>query len=818
MRKALLLITILSLGFQFSYGQFTISGKVYDVEDNTPLSGANIVINKSNFGVASDSDGNFTLGNLKKGKYTITVSFVGYSKYEETIKLEDNLEIEVKLSPNPYLIDNVIVSSTRIDEKTPMTFSKVTDADIEKQNFTQDFPYILNYQPSLVTTSDAGAGIGYTGLRIRGSDQTRINVTINGIPLNDAESQGVFWVNTPDLASSIHDIQTQRGVGSSTNGPGAFGASLNIQTDNFNEKPYADLVGAFGSFNSQRYTLKAGTGLIKDHFTFDARLSRISSDGYVDRAETNLNSWYTSAAYYGKSTLIKFNILSGNEKTYQSWWGVPESRLNDDLEGMNDYIIRNGLDAEEATNLLTSGRTYNYYTYDDQTDNYGQDHYQLFFSQDFGDKFSLNTAFFHTHGEGYFEEYRKDDPLSLYLIDDVIVGGDTITNSDLIRRRWLNNDLYGFNFSVGYDVEELNIVLGGGYSDYTGDHYGELLWVRFAGDSEIRDRFYDNVGDKTDFNIYLKATYLLSNRWNLFADFQYRNVNYKANGLDIGSVPIDVNDKLSFFNPKLGLTYLINEKSDVYGSYSIGNREPVRNDYIDSPQDRQPKPENLQNVELGYRLRSKRITFMANYYLMLYKDQLVLTGELNDVGNGIRTNVDDSYRTGVELVLGLRPSNKWLIEANATFSQNRIREFEEYIYDYGDNFDEFNEVVRTYNDTDIAFSPSIISGGSVSYFPIPDLELSWLFKYVGKQYLDNTSNENRVISPYFVNDLRFIYSIYPSFMNKIVFSLMVNNIFNNLYESNGYTYGYIGGGEEVRENLYYPQAGTNFMASVSFSF
>jgi iron complex outermembrane receptor protein len=818
MKYYTLLIALLLFSFT-GFAQFRISGEITQELDKAPLEGANIILKELNRVSVSGKDGTYNFRDIERGTYTLEVSFIGYRTISRLIDLTEDTDVSISLEEVPIMTDEVIVSATRAQEKTPMTFSVIDREDLEKQNFGQDIPFLLNQIPSSVSTSDAGAGIGYTYFRIRGSDATRVNVTINGIPLNDSESQGVFWVNLPDLTSSVENIQVQRGVGTSTNGPGAFGASINIQTNSYKEDPNAEFNTSFGSFNTGKHTLAVGSGLLNNHFTIDARLSKVYSDGYVDRATTDMSSYFASFGYYGESTLLKLNLISGKEKTYQAWWGVPESRLENDLEGMNNHITNNGLNQDQADNLLNSGRTYNYYTYDDETDNYKQDHYQLLFAQEISSKVNFSGAFFHTHGEGYFEQFREDDSFSDYGLNDVIIGIDTLTTTDLIRRRWLDNDLYGFNYSFEANpLSNLEVILGGGWSGYLGEHFGEIIWAEIAQGTSIRERFYDNTGEKDDFNTYLKASYNLNDRWFLYGDVQYRSVAYQVKGLDIDQRILDIDQSESFFNPKLGLTYTIKSGENVYVSYSIGNREPVRDDFIDAPAGRTPKPETLYNWEAGYKKVTSKGAFNVNFYYMDYKNQLVLTGELNDVGAGIRTNVESSHRMGLEVLYGMKLNHKFSFDLNASLSQNKIDEFEEVLYDYGINWDEYNEVRNVYKDTEIAFSPSVIAGGSFSYFPTSDFEITWLSKYVGKQYLDNTGNEDRTIDAFFVNDLRFLYSIKPDFMEEIGLSLLVNNIFNSLYESNGYTYGYIGGGVEIRENLFYPQAGTNFLASVSFSF
>lgn len=714
-------------------------------------------------------------------------------------------------------LDDVIVYATRANENTPTTYSEISKKEIEHVNLGQDLPILLNLSPSVVTTSDAGAGVGYTGLRIRGSDATRINVTINGIPVNDSESHGVFWVNMPDLASSVDNIQIQRGVGTSTNGAAAFGATVNLQTNVPSRDAYAEVNNSFGSFNTRKHTLMYNTGLLNDKWSFESRLSKINSDGYIHRAESDLQSYFLSGGYYGDKTIIKALVFGGHEITYQSWWGTPQAVLENDRDGIEEVIANNGYSEEQAENIRTAGRTFNYYLYENEVDNYKQDHYQLHLSHQLNDVLTINAAGHYTYGRGYFEQFREDDDFADYNLNNVIIGNDTITSTDLIRRRWLDNDFYGTTFSLNYLNDDLDITFGGAWNKYDGDHFGEIIWAQYASNSDIRYRYYDNVGLKTDFNVYLKTNYQL-NDLNLFADLQVRKIDYETVGIDNDLRAIDAGDDYTFFNPKVGATYTLNENSNVYASFAIGNREPVRNDFIDAPNGETPKHETLRNLEVGYRKFGQDFSFQANYYLMDYENQLVLTGELNDVGSSVRQNVPNSYRMGIELVGAYQFTDQLRWDANVTLSRNKIENFTEIIYNYGTNFDEFNIEETQYKDTDISFSPNVIGGSQLTYSPIDGFEAALRSKYVGKQYLDNTSNDNRSIDPYFVNDLRLSYNFSLSSVENVNISLLVNNILDEEYSSNGYTFGYAGGEYVVRENYYYPQAGRNFLLALNLRF
>ncbi|NIJ51207.1 TonB-dependent receptor [Dyadobacter arcticus] len=809
---AYLLMLLCSVLLSPVVAQKTISGRITDAEDGKSLPGASIKAGEVR-GTNSDQEGQFNLKNISENITSLDVSFIGY----QSVKIEVSTNpMEIKLVKSTFQADEVIINATRVNDKTGMAYTNVTAAAIDKQNLGQDLPILLNFTPSLVSTSDAGGGVGYTGIRIRGSDATRINVTVNGIPYNDAESQGVFWVNMPDFASSMSSIQVQRGVGTSTNGSGAFGATVNINTNAFRQEAYAELNNSFGSFNTFKNTIKLGSGLIKEKFTFDARLSRISSDGYVDRASSELHSYYLSGGYFGKKSFVRVNVFSGNERTYQSWNGVPEAKLKGDREGILGYIGRNGLGEKDADNLLNSGdRTFNSYTYKDEVDNYRQDHYQIVSSHNLSDKWTFNLNGFLVRGLGYYEQYRSQDNYSSYDLPNVVIGNDTLAQTDLIRRRWLDNYFYGSTFSLDFNnFKKLTASIGGGWNKYDGDHYGRIIWARNAGSIETDHQYYYSKGIKKDFNIYGKLYYQFKPKLNAFADFQYRNVSHNIAGTDNDLVQLAYDQSYNFVNPKAGLTYQLSDRSSAYASYSIGNREPNRDDFTSSTAGLFPKSERMQNVEAGFRAQTGKWALSANYYLMSYKNQLVLTGQINDVGNSIRVNVPKSYRTGIELeaATALNKFIKWNV--NATFSKNKIDNFTEYVVNYDDGG--YNTV--NHGKSDISFSPNVIAGSQLTYIIDKNLELALLTKYVGKQFLDNTSTETRKLDAYFTNDIRLSWTIKPTWAKEIVFNLLINNVFNESYESNGYTFGYFAGGALTQENFYFPQAGTNFLVGLNFRF
>ncbi|PCE62750.1 TonB-dependent receptor [Sediminicola luteus] len=687
-------------------------------------------------------------------------------------------------------LDEVSVSALRVNKITPVTFSNVEAEELESRNLGQDIPILLNYLPSVVTTSDAGAGIGYTGIRVRGSDATRVNVTVNGIPYNDPESQGTFWVNMPDFASSTESFQLQRGVGTSTNGAGAFGASLNLLTDAVSDEAYASISSSIGSFGTFRNNIKFSTGLLSDHIEISGRLSKINSDGYIDRATADLTSYFLQTAYKDENTLIKALLFGGHEITYQSWNGVSQAEI--------DEFGRTHNNAGAYTD--TDG---NAQFYDKEEDNYRQNHFQLHWNQQLSDYWKTQLAVHYTRGRGYFEQYKENQGFAGYNLAPITLGGETIDETDLIRRRWLDNHFYGTTFSAQYEKDGLSFVAGGAFNTYDGGHFGEIIWARYASGSEIRDRYYDNDSDKTDFNVYTKANYRLNQKWSLFGDLQYRRVGYKANGAETGNV----DDTFNFFNPKAGVSYILNDEDTFYFSYARANREPNRNDYESG----NPKPEKLNDFELGYRHNSQNLRMNANFYYMGYTDQLVLTGELNDVGAPLRENVGKSYRTGIELDVQWQLTDKWLWAPNLALSSNKNQD---YVIDRDDNLQELGN-------TNIALSPQIIAGNLIQYSPIENLQLGLLTKYVGEQYLSNTDTDASKLDAYLVNDLNLTYTLRPSkIFKEITFSGLVNNLLDEKYISNGYTYlnTWSNPGNSFEVQGYYPQAGINFLLGATFHF
>ncbi len=798
--------------------QFSISGKVTDKLSQQALAGASI--SNGTTSLQTDADGYFSFANLPTGIYTITVSYLGYSPYSSKINLKSNVSLSIALNPSSINTDEVMVRATRATANTPTTFKNLGKADIEKNNLGQDLPYLLNQTPSVVVSSDAGAGIGYTGIRIRGSDPTRVNVTINGIPYNDPESQGTFWVNLPDFASSVDNIQIQRGVGTSTNGAGAFGGSLNIQTTTRRDSAYAELNNSVGSFDSRKHTLNFGSGLLNGKFTLDGRLSNIVSDGYIDRGSSKLKSYFASGAYYGKKDMLRANVFGGDEKTYQVWNGVPEAKLKGNNDSLLkhfynnlDYLYYNDTPADSLNLWNSNKRTYSQFRYDNQTDNYTQTHYQLLYNHNFSNTFTLNSALHYTKGKGYFEEYKDKQTFESYGFNPADYGLGTEAETDLIRRRWLDNDFYGLTYSLNYTPSaETNITFGGAYNEYDGDHFGEIIAAPHLQLSSMAQRYYDGRGFKKDLNFYGKIDFQVGAA-RIFYDFQYRYLDYSITGTDKTLTLHDERYYHKFFNPKVGLTYQIDQNSNFYTSFAIANKEPNRDDYVNAITGALPRSENLKNVEAGYRISGKGFQAGANLYGMFYKNQLIATGKINDVGEYIRQNVPDSYRLGIELDGSIRLSKALLWAANATLSRNKIKNFTEYMDDYING----GQISKAYTNTNIAYSPSFVASNQIAFQPLKYAEIALLTKYVSDQYLDNTSHSDRTLDAFLVNDLRLGYTLPLKGIKSIGATLLINNILNEKYESNGYSYTY-NVGTLVTENFYFPQAGRNYLVSLNLKF
>ncbi|EAR13950.1 hypothetical protein PI23P_05612 [Polaribacter irgensii 23-P] len=762
---------------------FTLKGKVVDT-NNAYLPGATILVKETKQGTSSDFEGNFRF-NLEKGTYTVQVSFIGYKTVSEKVSITENSQIKFLLVPDSTVLEEVLVAAVRVSTAVPVSFSNLSKKEIATRNLGQDIPILLNYLPSVVSSSDAGAGVGYSYMSVRGSNGERINVTVNGIPYNDPESHGTFWVNLSDFASSTENLQLQRGVGTSTNGSGAFGASLNILTDAASNDAFAEISNSFGSFNTRKHTVKFSTGKINKHIEIAGRLSNIYSDGYVDRAFADLKSYYLQGSYTDENTLIKAVTFGGKEKTYQAWNGLTASELEED-------------------------RRQNPYTYDNETDNYEQNHYQLHWNERLNAQWSTNLALNYTKGAGYFEQFKEGE-------DAVDFNNLIADGSDVIVRRWLDNDFYVVNLNANYKTDNLNFISGISYSDYSGDHYGEVIWGSDLSEGvNIRDRYYFSDAKKTDLSVFAKATFDITEKLIGYLDVQGRFVNYQTQGITNDIVPINIDANFKFFNPKFGFTYKINENSSLYTSFAVANREPNRNDFENGV----ATPETLNDYELGWRFKSDNVKLTINSYFMDYKNQLVLTGALNDVGAPIRATSGSSYRLGTEIDADITISDKFSIRPNATFSANKNRDF--FITKDG------NATPQSLGNTDLSFSPDVIVGNIFTYMPAKNVQLSLLSKYVGSQFMSNFSSEvstNDVLDSYFTSDLNLVYTLKTNNIFKsVVFTALVTNLFDAEYVDRGYyftfddDYSNPGTVTTVDGAGYYPQATRNFLLGATFRF
>lgn len=730
-------------------------------------------------------------------------------------------------------LEEVQVLATRATTRTPIAFVNLNKENIKKQNVGLDLPFLLTMTPSILTTTDAGSGIGYTGIRIRGTDATRINVTANGIPMNDAESHSIFWVNTPDLASSLQDIQIQRGAGTSTNGAGAFGGSINMQTENAAPVPYAELNGSYGSFNTQRETVKTGTGLLHNHWAFDLRLSHIASDGYRDRASAKLKSYFAQAGYYGERTIVKLITFSGREETYHAWDGIPRQTLD-----TNRTYNPNGKIENEKGEVIGF--------YKDQLDVYRQTHYQLLFNHIFNPDWNLNIAFHYTNGKGYYQEYKNKRSLVEYGLKPYEIPGlpEPVKKSDLIRKKNVASDFGGMVFSLNYHSDKLQMTWGGGVHKYVNNHDGNVIWVKnYIGDVDPDHRFYDNTGRKLDANVYGRINYELVRSLYFYADLQYRYIRYTIRGINdkwdwnAGHMqPLDLNETFRFFNPKTGLFYQINEKNSMYISFAVAQKEPTRNNYTDGFFTELPKAERLSDYEFGYNFRSSRFSVGINLYYMDYRDQLVLTGQLNEIGEAVSANVKESYRTGAEFSAGVRFADWLHWDVNATYSRNRIKHYTEYMNDVDLNWNDLyteegkiSQTTRYLGSSPISFSPDFMLNSLFS-FQYKGWNASFQSQYVSKQYLNNSGDKTCTLDAYFVNNLNLSYTFKLPLTQAVTLGISVYNLFDEEYESNGYasctavypsTDGTKPAGvkpEIISYAAYYPNAGINALAYLTFRF
>lgn len=809
MRQFLIALFLLTTTF-LTFAQHFIKGKVTD-EKGQELIGATVFIKSESLGKTTDKQGQFIFENLKRNIYTVEISFVGYET--QVSNLLSDRENFIQLQRKTYEISEITVTSLRANDLSAVAYSDMKKEELQQRNSGQDLPYILALTPSFITTSDAGTGIGYTGFRIRGTDANRTNITVNGVPLNDAESHGTFFVNMPDFASSLSSVQVQRGVGTSTNGAAAFGASINMQTENLNLKPYAEVSTTVGSFATNKNSVKAGTGLMSNGFAFDARLSNIKSDGYVDRAWVDMKSYFFSANYVGEKSQLKFLTFGGNEKTYQAWYGVSKEMMETDRT-YNEA----GKYKDDAGNTQF---------YDNQTDNYNQTHYQLHWLQELNQNLNLNVAAHLIRGLGFYEEYKTDRKFLEYGLIPDSIGGKTRKKTDLVRQKWLDNYFYGLTYAVNYELNKLKVSVGGAVNRYAGNHYGKVTWARYANNLNIAKDWYRNKGIKDDANIYLKLNTELVENLFVSADVQYRYIQYRIDGEDdkydyntLAMRDITQLHEFHFLNPKLGFTYKINPKSHVYASYSMSNREPNRNNYTERAlNESMPTHETLYDAEAGYRFQSSEWSIGANLYYMNYKNQLILTGRISEIGEPLTTNVDKSYRAGIELT-GASKVTDWLNwNANITLSENKIKDFTESVGLYNADYELVGYVTDHLEKTNIAFSPAIIAN-NVFTVRLQDFEVGLHSNFVSRQFLDNSYTRLRSIDPYFVNNLSLQYSLELKRFKSIDLQVVVNNVFNETYETNGWVGSEFYEGDPSRYDYvgYFPQAGINFLASVTVKF
>ena len=778
--------------------QFSVSGKITNQQTGEALPGATIALANSNEKIIADADGKYHIDNLKGGSYALTVSFIGYQSSTKKIELTKNVVSDFVLQPAATLTEEVTVSATRASATSPTAYTNLKKEDIAKNNSGRGFEYLLEQTPSTVVTSNAGAGVGYTSIRIRGSDATRINVTLNGIPLNDAEDQGVYFVDLPDLASSVDNVQVQRGVGTSTNGAGAFGASINIQTTTRRDTAYTELNSSAGSYGTLKNTFSLGTGLLGGKFSFDGRASQMTSDGYIDRSGSTLKSFFLSGAYYGKKSVLRLNVFSGYEQTHQAWDGVPEDSVKFGNRRYNEL------------GYINSSNSY----YKNETDNYTQNYYQLLYNQQLSDKISFSGALHYTRGYGYYEEYKNSASVADYGLKPAVIGGDTLASTDLVRRLWLSNYFYGATYNFTYKPQQnFNLTLGGAYNEYKGDHYNNIEWTQQSTTIPPDYEYSRNHAKKTDFNVFGRAEYRAGSVI-LYGDVQYRHIGYSFLGYDQDLNNVQQQVGLNFFNPKAGITYELNQQSNIYASVAVGNHEPNRSDFVNSSPQSRPKAEHLTDFEAGYRISQPTFGGGINGFYMLYKNQLVLTGALDDVGEAIRTNIKDSYRAGIEANAWVKITQQLAWYANASISQNKVKNFSQFLA----NYDTGNTDETQYKKSDIAYSPGFVGASTISYHPLKNAEIAFISKYIARQYLDNTSTLSRSLPAYFVNDVRINYNFKMKGIKNVGIGLLVNNVFSKKYVSDGATYPDIEGGKTVNYNYFFPQAPVNFLASLNLKF
>lgn len=797
------------------HAQSTLSGTIYTTKPKQAVAYAFIRLSDStmSIGTVANENGEFEFKNVKQGIYIIEIEHVEFRSLTSTWEVKgQSLTKDFKLTREFEYLDAAIINGVRATNTSPVTATNLNQTEIQQADQQKDFPFLLNLTPSTVISSQAGNGVGYTGVRVRGIDPTRVNVTINGIPLNDAESQGVYWVNLPDLASSSESVQIQRGIGSSTNGGAAFGASVNIRTNDLSKTKQSRVVLGTGSFGTNRISLVHNSGRLKNNWGYQVRGSLIESQGFIDRASSDLKSANVIVAKYWEKSSLKANVLFGSERTYQAWYGIPEPKFEGNLAETNRYINQLGISGSDLDNLTRSNsKTYNIYTFENEVDNYNQNHYQLFYDYEINSKWKLNSAGYITTGNGYYEQYKADEALIDYGLSNVVMGTDTFDQADIIRRRWLDNTLIGVISNANYKSSNLTATIGVGYSNYSGRHFGEVISTEFTGYEDLNKVYYDNNSVKNEFNSYAKASYKLG-KWIPYIDVQYRQIDYSFEGLDNNLEFGNQNVNYKFVNPKLGVTYN-HKKTKLYAMFSQGNREPVRDDFRNNKPTDWPEHESLNNLELGYRYAKGRKQIGLTMYHMDYTNQLVLTGAVNDVGEAIRTNVASSYRQGLEFEFQYPLSKDLQIGGNATFAQNKIESFTEYVGEWDGNYD---IIEINHKNTDISFAPNAIAMAILSYKVSKALQIDVTNKYVGKQFLDNTQSDERRLKAYNNIDFAIRYQVQNvNGLTGVQVGLFVNNILNDFYTPDGYTFSGFIGGERQDFNYVYPMAGRNVMLKAS---
>ncbi len=790
---------------------FTIYGQITDTY-GTPLVGATVKLENTFLGTYSGFNGYYRLTQVRQGSYTLIASYLGHETVQVEVKVNGDMELNLELKQSSQYLDAVVVSSTRASSRMPIAQTTLNRQELKQANTGGDTPYLLEMLPSVVVSSESGIGIGNTAFRIRGTDPTRINVTINGVPLNDAESQGVYWVDLPDFAASVDNVQVQRGVGTSTNGAAAFGATVNFQTTTLTPEPYAavDLLG--GSYNTWKTSARIATGLMKNGFSMEGRFSQLHSDGYIERANSDHRSMFVTAAWNGERSLVRANIIHGEEHTGITWEGTP------------DYMMSTNRRYNPAGEYVDDQGVTRYY--DDQKDNYWQTHYHLMGTHSFTNNLTANITLHLTDGRGYYEEYKPDRKLSKYGLPNFTIRDTIIKRTDFIQQKWMDNIFYGGIATMLYRSGIFEYTFGGGWNRYDGDHFGKVLWSKMNIGLPNKYEWYRNNGVKTDWNIFSKAIWQVSDAISVFADIQYRGISYKLTGIDSDVIALNQEHSWNFLNPKVGATYSFSSGHEAYISHAIAHREPARSDLKDAQKgstDFTPKPERLNDWEIGYRMRLQNLSVDFNYYYMLYKDQLVLTGELTDVGYAVMANVPNSYRTGIEFTFSAKPASWYKIDGNTTLSKNIIKDYTNFA-NLTDNPTDWNDlqspVAEPLGNTTISFSPSLVAFTRFTIIPVENFQFSWLSKYVSRQYIDNTENRNRSLDPYWVNNFITEYSLKTKSNKSIFAQISVNNFFNIKYSANAWVYRTLfqSGDPEYVSIGYYPQAERHIMVRVGIEF